>query len=135
MMIVTMIVITVTMMMNVNSDKEKALEFVNTAISLSPRDPLIWVFYNIVSGCCVLLERDEEALNAAQKAASYPNAGVWAYLGLSATLVLNHRVEEAKEVLLTAHDLMPNLSQESLRNVYGPALVRLQSALAVAGLK
>lgn len=121
-------------MMDIKSDKEKALGFVKTAIKLSPRDPLIWAFYNIYSGCCVMLERDKEALEAAQKAASYPNAGVWAYLGLSATLVLNNEVAEAREVLATSRKMMPNLSQESLRNVYGPALTRLQSALEVAGL-
>ena len=82
-----------------------------------------------------MLERDKEALKAAQKAASYPNAGVWAYLGLSATLVLNNEVAEARKVLATSRKMMPNLSQESLRNVYGPALTRLQSALEVAGLE
>ena len=56
-------------MMDIKSDKEKALGFVKTAIKLSPRDPLIWAFYNIYSGCCVMLERDKEALKAAQKAA------------------------------------------------------------------
>ena len=82
-----------------------------------------------------MLERDKEALEAAQKAASYPNAGVWAYLGLCATLVLNNKVAEAKEILDISDTMMPNLSQESLRNVYGPALTRLQSALEVAGLE
>lgn len=122
-------------MMDIESDKEKALDFVKTAIKLSPRDPLIWAFYNLIAALCILLERDKEALEAAQKAASYPNAGVWAYLGLCATLVLNNKVAEAKEVLATSHTMMPNLSQESLRDVYGTAVDRLLSALEVAGLE
>ena len=60
---------------------------------------------------------------------------MWAFLGLSATLVLNNKVAEAKEVLAIAHTMMPNLSQESLRNVYGTAVARLLSALEVAGLE
>ena len=123
------------LMMDMGSDKENALEFVKTAIKLSPRDPLIWAFYNLIAALCILLERDKEALEAAQKAASYPNAGVWAFLGLSATLVLNNKVAEAKEVLAISHTMMPNLSQESLRNVYGTAVARLLSALEVAGLE
>ena len=121
--------------MEMGSDKENALEFVKTAIKLSPRDPLIWAFYNLIAALCILLERDKEALEAAQKAASYPNAGVWAFLGLSAAFVLNNKVAEAKEVLAISHTMMPNLSQESLRNVYGTAVDRLLSALEVAGLE
>ena len=60
---------------------------------------------------------------------------MWAFLGLSATFVLNNKVAEAKEVLAISHIMMPNLSQESLRNVYGAAVDRLLSALEVAGLE
>ena len=49
--------------------------------------------------------------------------------------MLNNKVAEAKEVLATSHTMMPNLSQESLRNVYGTAVDRLLSALEVAGLE
>ena len=123
------------LLMDENADFEKALIKVRKAIELSPRDPLMWAFRNIESGCLIGLGKDEEALVASTEAISFPNAGGWAFLGHSASNSLNGNSSEAKTALDQARQMMPFLSLDHLEQTYGKAVTRLQQTLKEVGLE
>jgi len=119
-----------------NGDGEAALELINNAIRLSPNDPLLWAFENIKAWVLSnLLERDEEALDWAKKAASHPNAVFHAFAGLAAISALLGKQAEAEAALAKTLEMNPSFSQAHLEQTYPGGMMRFKKGLALAGLK
>jgi len=119
-----------------NGDGEAALELINNAIRLSPNDPLLWAFENIKAWVLSnLLERDEEALEWAKKAASHPNAVFQAFAGLAAISALLGKQAEAEAALAKTLEMNPSFSQAHLEQTYPGGMMRFKKGLALAGLK
>jgi len=70
-----------------------------------------------------------------QKAASHPNAGFWAFLGLAACHSLKGEQAEAEAELARALEMNPGLSKAYFDETFPDALSRFKDALVVAGLK
>ena len=122
-------------LMTGDGDWEVSLELLNDAIRLSPSDPLLWAFEQMKGGVLLNLERDDEAMEWYQKAASHPNAGFWAFLGLAACHSLKGEQAQAEAELARALGMNPGLSKAYFDETFPDALSRFKDALVVAGLK
>ena len=121
-------------LMTGDGDWEVSLELLNDAIRLSPSDPLLWAFEQMKGGVLLNLERDDEAMEWYQKAASHPNAGFWAFLGLAACHSLKGEQAQAEAELARALEMNPGLSKAYFDETFPDALSRFKDALVVAGL-
>jgi TolB-like protein/class 3 adenylate cyclase len=122
-------------MMSQGSDGELIVKLMNDAIRLSPNDPLLWAFENVMAAAHLEhLQRDDEALEWWKKSASHPNAGFWAFAGLAASHSLLGQQEEAESSLAKVLELNPDLSQSYLDATYPGVLLRFKKGLALAGL-
>jgi adenylate cyclase len=121
-------------MMTPGGDAEVASGLMDDAIRLSPKDPLRWVFEHMKGVTLLNLNRDDEALGWMERAATYPNAGFWAFSGLAAVQAALQNSDQAAKALSQALEVNPNLSQRFLEDTYPGALVRYKECLRIAGL-
>ena len=121
-------------MMTPGGDAEVASGLMDEAIRLSPKDPLRWVFEHMKGVTLLNLNRDDEALGWMERAATYPNAGFWAFSGLAAVQAALQNSDQAAKALSQALEVNPNLSQRFLEDTYPGALVRYKECLRIAGL-
>ena len=121
-------------MMTPGGDAEVASGLMDEAIRLSPKDPLRWVFEHMKGVTLLNLNRDDEALGWMERAATYPNAGFWAFSGLAAVQAALQNSDQAAKALSQALEVNPNLSQRFLEDTYPGALMRYKECLKIAGL-
>jgi adenylate cyclase len=91
-------------------EAERAIEWADSALRVSPRDPLNWFSYQALAIGHFLLGRDEEAATAGRRAVrSNPNMSV-NHMLLAAPLVRLGRADEARAASAQALTLLPSLS-------------------------
>jgi len=90
---------------------DEALETLDTAVRLNPRDPLIWAIKALRSLIHCLLSQYEAAAESAQQSIREPRAaGYWPYAVLAAALGNLGRIEEARSAIAGALEQKPDLS-------------------------
>ncbi|TAD89925.1 MAG: hypothetical protein EAZ99_08005 [Alphaproteobacteria bacterium] len=100
---------------------EEALAMIDRAMELSPRDPLlpVWTGHRLV--VLMLLERDEEAAEAARRLARQAPTSAQFHALAAAALWLGGAREEARSLFSRAISLDPRLSLEMFQEVYATA--------------
>jgi adenylate cyclase len=87
------------------------------AITMSPRDPMLWAFTIVHALNCVLSEDYEAGLEWANRTLQIPTAaGYWAPAVKAAALANLGRIDEAKQALALALEAKPDLSIGFLEN-------------------
>jgi adenylate cyclase len=87
---------------NVLGRPEKAIEYADKAIRLSPRDPAVWLWYSVRGIGYFQLQKDDQAITSLRRSvtlcpSTYPST--WNQAFLLAALALNGHQTEANETL------------------------------------
>ena len=95
---------------------DEAQQITRKAITMSPRDPMLWAF-TIVHALNCLLSRDfDEALEWSERTLQMPcTTGYWGHAVKAAALANMQRLDEARHSLAEALQAKPNLSIEYLQ--------------------
>ena len=78
---------------------QKAIEYVDKAIRLSPRDPILYVFYLVKGFALSLLQEDDQAIDWLRRAGAAAPQWPLPQALLAAELSLTGREAEARDVL------------------------------------
>lgn len=117
---------------------EEALVHFDTAIRLSPRDPLGWANLMLKGEALYFLCRYVDAINCCRDACRYPDTGYLPFMRLSAALAKNGDRKEAFAAIGKAKSLNPRLSLEFVRQRFShmaPNLLeKLLDGLRLGGL-
>ncbi len=116
---------------------ERAISWGESALRLSPFDPMSYVAYHGITVGNFHLGRYEEAANAARKAVQSNRGFSFSYALLAAPLEKLGRIEEARGALVRVRELQPNFSISRQCEAVGivPAVAEpLIEALREAGL-
>ena len=92
------------------ADAETALDHLDTALRLNPRDPLRWITLMLKGAAFRFLERYDEAIEWGQAACRYPEADFLPHLHLAATFGQAGKVDEARAEITRALELRPDLT-------------------------
>ena len=93
---------------------EEAIAEIDQAIRLSPRDPNTWSIITVKSWGLMALERYEEAVTWARRAASEPNAVLWHYAVMASSLGHLGRLDEARNALDKFRSENPHMDPEEV---------------------
>ncbi len=122
-------------------DPKKAIGYADTAIRLSPNDPMMWVMLHYKASAYVRLDDFERAIEIFVKICEYPTVQYVPLATLAALYVIQGRETEGRKALQSALRLEPNLSIGLMRSVYsglkdrpGARSQRLLDALRTTGL-
>ncbi len=122
-------------------DPEKAIAYADTAIRLSPNDPMMWDMLHYKASAYIRLDDFDRAIETFEKACEFPTAQYVPFATLAALYVLRGREAEGRRALRDALRLEPKLSITVMKNVYGitkdrpgTRTQRLLDALRTAGL-
>ena len=122
-------------------DPKKAIDYADTAIRLSPNDPMMWVMLHYKASALVRLDDFDRAIELFEKVCEFPTAQYVPAATLAALYVLRGRKKEGRKALQNARRLEPKLSIAVMKNVYGVSgdrpgtrTQRLLDALRTAGL-
>ena len=111
-------------------DAARALPHYDTALRLSPRDPLRWTHFMLKASALRTLARHDEAVELARQACQFPDCAATAYLHLAACLAEAGHSDEAQSALESASRLDPAVSISFVRNsIVGMHEVILKSLL------
>jgi len=103
--------------LSLDGQLEESGDMTLKAISMSPRDPMLWAFTIVHALNCVLSGDDEAGLEWANRTLQIPTtAGYWAYAVKASALANLNRVDEAKQALALALEAKPDLSISYLEN-------------------
>ncbi len=124
-----------------SGDPEKAIAYADTAIRLSPNDPMIWDMLHYKASAYVRLDDFDRAIELFEKVCEFPSAQYVPFATLAALYVLRDREKEGRKALRNALRLESKLSIAVMKNVYGVSgdrpgtrTQRLLDALRTAGL-
>jgi adenylate cyclase len=98
--------------MNNGDEFEKAIEYIERAIRLSPNDPILWLFYATMSTALKGLGDFEKAIEIQERVCRSVNASYVQYLALTTAYAAAGRLDEAAETLTQARKMEPDLSIE-----------------------
>jgi adenylate cyclase len=122
-------------------DPNKAIEYLDLAVRLSPNDPIAWDMFHYKASAYVRLDDIPQAITLFEKTCEFPNVQYVPAATLAALYVFEGRDEEAKNALQHARRLEPKLSIAVMKKVYGitqerpgTRSQRLIDALRQAGL-
>ena len=118
-------------------DYEKAIETIERAIRLSPRDPALGVRIGQMAVAAIVAERYEEGVTYGRRAVQYSPGYLGAHRSLAANLSALGQMEEAQREVAEARRIMPGLTITTTRLLpfrHAEALERYCAALARAGL-
>ena len=122
-------------------DPKKAIDYADTAIRLSPNDPMMWVMLHYKASAYVRLDDFDRAIEFFEKICEYPTVQYVPLATLAALYVIQGREAEGRKALQSALRLEPNLSIGLMRSVYsglkdrpGARSQRLLDALRTTGL-
>jgi tetratricopeptide (TPR) repeat protein len=94
-----------------SGELDEARERIQTAIRLSPRDPLMVGFTNVLAMACVMASDFEEAVEWAKRSLRLPTpVGYWNHATLATAYANLGLMEEAREALQEAVKVKPDLS-------------------------
>jgi adenylate cyclase len=97
---------------------EQAREMFQTAIRLSPRDPLMMAFTNLLAMTYILQGDFEKCVEWSKQSLRSPaSIAHWTHATLAAALASLDRMEEAREALQIALKVRPELSISNLQTV------------------
>ncbi len=94
---------------------EDALPHFDSALRLSPRDPLRWATLFMKGSALRLLGRYEEAIAVCRQACQFPAAGYLPYMHLAASLAEAERMDEAQAAVEKIMELVPAFSISFIR--------------------
>ena len=96
----------------------EALEMLEVAARLSPRDPHHWAFVHLQAVALIGLKRYEEAVEVERRALLSPNAGFYPYVTLISALGHLGRKKEAQDAIEQLCHLQPDYSCERHRQQF-----------------
>jgi adenylate cyclase len=96
----------------------RALDRIDAAIRLNPRDPAIWTFQAGRALALFLLDRLDEAADWAHRSTRSISTGLWSHGIEAAVLAHLGRRREAAAALAQVYRLKPNFSAEFVREVF-----------------
>ncbi|TCM77864.1 tetratricopeptide repeat protein [Rhizobium sp. BK068] len=91
---------------------------IKEAFRLSPRDPHLWTFHNILAIANYQLGDMAEAAKAARASLRSPNATFWPAIVLVATLGRQGEIDEAREAISRLHRFRPGMSCADARREF-----------------
>jgi adenylate cyclase len=122
-------------------DPKKAIDYADTAIRLSPNDPMMWVMLHYKASAYVRLDDFDRAIEIFEKFCEYPTVQYVPLATLAALYAIQGREAEGRKALQSARRLEPKLSIALMRSVYsgvkdrpGARSQRLLDALRTTGL-
>ena len=122
-------------------DPNKAIEYADKAIRLSPNDPWMWAMLHYKASAYVRLRDYDRAIEIFEQVCQFPTARYVPFATLAALYVLNGREVDARKTLENARRLEPNLTTARMARIYGISETgpsrrgqRLLDALRKAGL-
>jgi adenylate cyclase len=94
------------------------------AIQLSPRDPSLGLWLNVLAACDIGLGRFDDAINESNRAIDAGNRTFYEYTNLAVAYAMTNRTDEAKAAVAEALKLNPKLTVKfmSKRNSKTPAV-------------
>jgi len=119
---------------------EEAKQMTKQAVSMSPRDPMLWAFTVIHALTYLLSEEYETALEWANHTIQIPNSlGYWPHAVKASVLANLGQVDEAKRSLARALDAKPDLSihflEKNMPTKHGRELDPYLNGLRSCGLE
>jgi TolB-like protein len=100
-------------------DPRKAIAHADTAIRLSPNDPLMWDTLHYKASAYVRLDDFDRAIEIFEKVCEFPTVQYVPAATLAALYVLQGREAEGRKALENARRLEPKLSIAIMKVVYG----------------
>ncbi len=117
---------------------EQALPYLDTALRLSPRDPLRYLTLMVKGSALRVLGRHDEAIAHCRQACQFPGIPFLPHMNLAAALAEGGKKSEARAALEEASQLQPALSIGFIRGNFVGAhetyLKSLLDSLRKAGL-
>jgi len=96
---------------------EESREMLHKAVSLSPRDPMLWTFTTVHALTCILSKDYQEGLEWANHTLQNPNAtSYWPHAVKASALANLGHIDEAKQALASAIQAKPDLSIGFIEN-------------------
>ena len=119
---------------------DEAREMLQTAIRLSPRDPLMVAFTNVLAMTCIMAGILEEALDWSKRSVRSPTPlGYWNHATLASAYASLGRMDEAREALERAYEVRPDLSITYLKKLLPTrekdGLDQYWAGMRIAGLR
>ena len=120
-------------------EAEQALPHLDTALRLSPRDPLRWMTLMVKGSALRFLGRHDEAVAHCRQSCQVPNVGYLPYMNLAGALAEAGQKSEARAAADKAMQLRPALSIDLIRDqlvrLHETPLKSLLDALRKAGCR
>ncbi|MDQ0558948.1 TolB-like protein/class 3 adenylate cyclase/Tfp pilus assembly protein PilF [Rhizobium mesoamericanum] len=91
---------------------------IREAFRLSPRDPHLWTFHNILAIANYQLNNMAEAAKAARASLHSPNATFWPAIVLVAILGRQGKIDEAQEAMARLHRFRPGMNRTDARREF-----------------
>ncbi|OWV83487.1 adenylate cyclase [Rhizobium sp. R72] len=91
---------------------------IKEAFRLSPRDPHLWTFHNILAIANYQLDNMAEAAKAARASLRSPNATFWPAIVLVAILGRQGKTDEAQEAIARLHRFRPGMNCTDARREF-----------------
>lgn len=95
----------------------EAIACFDTAMRLSPNDPLMWAYMASKAVALALNGELSEAITWSRRAQQQPNAAIFAHVGEICALGVMNRRAEAREAIERARKSMPDVSIQHLAQV------------------
>ena len=115
-----------------------SLAYFQTAIRLSPHDPLRWAFENMIASTLFHLGEHDQAVEWCRKASRHPSSSFWPHATLARVFAGLDRMDEARAALDDALRKQPNLTVTTvavmLRGIHPDYKEPYLDALRKAGL-
>ena len=99
-------------------DPNRAIEYADKSIRLSPNDPVMWAMLHYKASAYVRLRDYDQAIEIFEKACQFPDARYVPFATLAALYVLVGRSLDARKTLGNARRLEPNLSIGLMARIY-----------------
>ncbi len=99
-------------------DPNRAIEYADKSIRLSPNDPFMWAMLHYKASAYVRLRDYDQAIEIFEKACQFPHARYVPFATLAALYVLVGRGLDARKTLENARRLEPNLSIGLMARIY-----------------
>ena len=99
-------------------DPNRAIEYADKSIRLSPNDPFMWAMLHYKASAYVRLRDYDQAIEIFEKACQFPHARYVPFATLAALYVLVGRGLDARKTLGNARRLEPNLSIGLMARIY-----------------
>ncbi|KQV66253.1 adenylate/guanylate cyclase domain-containing protein [Rhizobium sp. Root1220] len=97
---------------------EEGIPEIREAFRLSPRDPHLWTFHNMLAIAHYQLNSMDEAAEAAYTSLRSPNVTFWPAMALAAVLGRQEKIAEAREAVMKLHRFRPGMTQADARREF-----------------